>query len=51
MDIAIGTQLDRIIIIAITIIVNFLIFFTDFFTLLKVEGNWRVINKVFHLHS
>ena len=25
--------------------------FTDFFTLLKVDGNWKVINKVFHLHS
>ena len=25
--------------------------FTDFFTLLKVEGNWKIINKVFHLHS
>ncbi len=25
--------------------------FTDFFTLLKVDGNWKIINKVFHLHS
>ncbi len=25
--------------------------FTDFFTLLKVDGNWKIMNKVFHLHS
>ena len=25
--------------------------FTDFFTLLKVNEEWKVINKVFHLHS
>lgn len=25
--------------------------FTDFFTLLKVDGTWKIINKVFHLHS
>jgi hypothetical protein len=25
--------------------------FTDLFTLLKVNGEWKIINKVFHLHS
>ena len=25
--------------------------FTDLFTLLKVEGEWKIINKVFHLHG
>lgn len=25
--------------------------FTDFFTLLKVDGDWKIINKVFHLHG
>ena len=25
--------------------------FTDLFTLLKVDGSWKIINKVFHLHS
>ena len=25
--------------------------FTDMFTLLKVDGEWKVINKVFHLHT
>ncbi len=25
--------------------------FTDLFTLLKVDGEWKIINKVFHLHS
>ena len=25
--------------------------FTDFFTLLKVNGEWKIINKVFHLHA
>lgn len=25
--------------------------FTDFFTLLKVDGQWQIINKVFHLHG
>ena len=24
--------------------------FTDFFTLLKVDGTWKIMNKVFHLH-
>jgi len=24
--------------------------FTDFFTLLKVDGRWQIMNKVFHLH-
>ena len=24
--------------------------FTDLFTLLKTEGEWKIINKVFHLH-
>ena len=24
--------------------------FTDMFTMLKVDGNWKIINKVFHLH-
>lgn len=25
--------------------------FTDFFNLLKIEGEWKVMNKVFHLHA
>jgi hypothetical protein len=25
--------------------------FTDFFTLLKVNGEWKIMNKVFHLHA
>jgi hypothetical protein len=25
--------------------------FTDLFTLLKFEGTWQVMNKVFHLHA
>lgn len=25
--------------------------FTDFFTLLKVDGTWKIMNKVFHLHA
>ena len=25
--------------------------FTDLFTLLKVEGRWQIMNKVFHLHT
>ncbi len=25
--------------------------FTDFFNLLKVHGEWKVMNKVFHLHA
>ncbi len=25
--------------------------FTDFFTLLKVDGAWKIMNKVFHLHA
>ena len=25
--------------------------FTDFFTLLKVDGQWKIMNKVFHLHG
>jgi hypothetical protein len=24
--------------------------FTDLFTLLKIDGEWKIINKVFHLH-
>ncbi len=24
--------------------------FTDLFTLLKVDGGWKIMNKVFHLH-
>jgi len=24
--------------------------FTDLFTLLKVDGEWKITNKVFHLH-
>lgn len=24
--------------------------FTDFFTLLKIDGTWKIINKVFYLH-
>lgn len=24
--------------------------FTDFFNLLKVDGNWTVINKIYHTH-
>jgi hypothetical protein len=24
--------------------------FTDMFTLLKVDGEWKIISKVFHLH-
>ena len=24
--------------------------FTDFFTLLKIDGVWKIMNKVFHLH-
>ncbi|MEI9895686.1 MAG: nuclear transport factor 2 family protein [Chthoniobacter sp.] len=24
--------------------------FTDFFTLLKIEGRWIIMNKVFHKH-
>ena len=24
--------------------------FTDWFTLLKVDGEWKIMNKVFHLH-
>ena len=24
--------------------------FTDMFTLLKVDGQWKIVNKVFHLH-
>ncbi len=24
---------------------------TDMFTLLKVDGEWKIMNKVFHLHS
>ena len=24
--------------------------FTDFFTLLKVDGEWKIMNKVFYLH-
>ena len=25
--------------------------FTDLFTLLKADGQWKIINKVFHLHQ
>ncbi len=25
--------------------------YTDMFTLLKVHGEWKIMNKVFHLHS
>jgi putative lumazine-binding protein len=25
--------------------------FTDFFNLLKLDGKWKVMNKVFHLHA
>lgn len=25
--------------------------FTDFFNLLKVDGKWKIMNKVFHLHA
>ncbi len=25
--------------------------FTDLFTLLKVDGTWKIMNKVFHLHA
>jgi hypothetical protein len=25
--------------------------FTDMFTLLKTDGKWQIMNKVFHLHS
>ena len=25
--------------------------YTDMFTLLKVDGEWKIVNKVFHLHS
>jgi hypothetical protein len=25
--------------------------FTDYFTMLKVDGTWKIMNKVFHLHS
>ena len=25
--------------------------FTDMFTLLKVDGQWKVMNKVFHMHG
>ncbi len=24
--------------------------YTDFFTVLKVDGEWKIMNKVFHLH-
>ncbi len=24
--------------------------FTDLFTLLKIDGEWKIMNKVFHLH-
>ncbi len=24
--------------------------FTDLFTVLKVDGDWKIMNKVFHLH-
>jgi hypothetical protein len=29
----------------------FYTFLTDLFTLLKVDEEWKITNKVFHLHS
>jgi len=25
--------------------------YTDLFTLLKVDGHWKIVNKVFHIHA
>lgn len=25
--------------------------FTDFFTLVKIDGRWKILSKMFHLHS
>lgn len=25
--------------------------FTDFFTLVRIDGNWQILSKVFHLHG
>ena len=25
--------------------------FTDFFNLLKIDGQWKIMNKIFHLHA
>ena len=25
--------------------------FTDFFNLLKIDGQWKIMNKIFHLHT
>ena len=25
--------------------------FTDLFTLLKIDGDWKIMNKVFHVHA
>ena len=25
--------------------------FTDYFTMLKVDGTWKIMNKGFHLHD
>lgn len=25
--------------------------FTDFFNVLKVDGQWKIMNKIFHLHA
>ena len=25
--------------------------FTDMFTLLKMDGQWKIVSKVFHLHA
>jgi hypothetical protein len=25
--------------------------FTDYFTMLKVDGEWKIMNKTFHLHD
>lgn len=25
--------------------------FTDFFNLLKIDGHWKIMNKIFHMHS
>ena len=24
--------------------------FTDFFTLVRIDGRWQIVSKVFHLH-
>jgi hypothetical protein len=25
--------------------------YTDLFTLLKIDGQWKIMNKVFHVHA